>query len=115
MFTLPDPVPINPLAQRGRARGSCASTRRSATIAAARGAIVVDLDAHPVSSDRRLWNEDRLHANPEGHRRIALAAAQALGLPDADASWTDVFTDPLGPPLAASTRGLVRAATSRPG
>ena len=65
-------------------------------IAAARGAFVVDLAAHPVSSDRRLWNEDRLHANSEGHRRIAVAAAHALGVPGGDESWTDVFTDPLG-------------------
>ena len=73
-----------------RLNAECArSPRRAAPI-------VVDLAAHPVSSDRRLWSEDRLHANAEGHRRIALAAAQALGLPDADASWTDVFTDPLG-------------------
>ena len=27
---------------------------------------------------------------------MASAAAHALGLPDTDASWTDVFTDPLG-------------------
>ena len=95
LFTLPDPVPINPLAKSAALR----LVRLNAAIreiATRRGAFLVPLDAHPVASDRRLWNEDRLHANPEGHRRMALAAAHALGLPDTDASWTDVFTDPLG-------------------
>src|SRR3954471_18604163 len=90
MFTLPDPVPINPLAKSAAVR----LVRLNAAIreiATRRGAFLVPLDAHPVASDRRLWNEDRLHANPEGHQRIALAAAHALGLPDADTSWTDVF------------------------
>jgi len=94
LFTLPDPVPINPLARTAVAR----LKRLNAgvhEIAAHRSAYVVDLDAHPVSSDRRLWSDDRLHANPEGHRRIALAAAQALGLPDTDASWTAAFPEPL--------------------
>jgi lysophospholipase L1-like esterase len=95
MFTLPDPVPINPLAKAAAVR----LVRLNAAIreiAARRDAFLAELDAYPVASDRRLWNEDRLHANPEGHQRIALAAAHALGLPDTDASWTDVFTDPLG-------------------
>jgi lysophospholipase L1-like esterase len=90
LFTLPDPVPINPLAKTAAAR----LVRLNAAIreiAAARGAFVVELDLHPVSSDRRLWNEDRLHANPEGHRRIAAAAAHVLGLPDTDMSWTTPF------------------------
>jgi lysophospholipase L1-like esterase len=95
LFTLPDPVPINPLAKSAAARLVLlnASIREIAT---RRGAFLAELDAHSVASDRRLWNEDRLHANPEGHRRIALAAADALGLPDTDASWTDLFTDPVG-------------------
>ena len=95
LFTLPDPLPINPLAKAPAAR----LVRLNAAIheiADRRGAFVADLGAEPVSSDRRLWNEDRLHANPEGHRRIALAAAHALGLPNADTSWSTQFPDPLG-------------------
>jgi lysophospholipase L1-like esterase len=95
LFTLPDPVPINPLAKSAAVR---LLTLNAAIreIATRRGAFLVPLDEHPVASDRRLWNEDRLHANPEGHRRMALAAAHALGLPDTDESWTDVLIDPLG-------------------
>ena len=95
MFTLPDPVPINPLAKSAATRLVVLNAAIRA-IAQRRGAFLVELDAYPVASDRRLWNEDRLHANAEGHRRMASAAAHALGLPDTDASWTDVFTDPLG-------------------
>lgn len=94
LFTLPDPVPVNPLAKAVAAR----LVRLNAAIreiSRRRGTLLVDLEAHPVSSDRRLWSDDRLHANPEGHRRIAAAAAHALGLPDTDMSWAAAFTDPL--------------------
>ena len=65
--------------RRAAARARRSSTPRSASSSAAHGAYLVDLEAHPVASDRRLWNVDRLHANPEGHRRIALAAARGAG------------------------------------
>jgi len=95
-FTLPDPLPINPLAKTPaiRLRRLNAVVRE---LAASHGALLIDLEAHAVASDRRLWDLDRLHANPEGHRRIALAAAHALGLDGADDSWTAAFTDPLAP------------------
>jgi hypothetical protein len=94
--TFPDPVPVNPLASRAVAR----VRRLNAAIrdlAARHGAKLVDLEAHAVSSDRRLWDVDRLHANPEGHRRIALAAAHALELEGADDAWTTAFPEPLVP------------------
>ena len=93
-FTLPDPVPINPIAKSAAVhlRSLNAAVRE---LAAQHGALLVDLEAHAVASDRRLWDRDRLHANPEGHRRIALAAAHALGVAGADESWTTEFDDPL--------------------
>ncbi|MDA0160698.1 SGNH/GDSL hydrolase family protein [Solirubrobacter ginsenosidimutans] len=95
LFTLPDPVPINPLAKT--AAGAIAQLNDAIReISQRRGTFIVELDVHPVSSDRRLWNEDRLHANPEGHRRIALAVAHAMGLPDTDLSWAAGFPSPLG-------------------
>jgi lysophospholipase L1-like esterase len=93
-FTLPDPVAINPIAKTAAAR----LRRLNAAVrelSSRHGAHLVDLEAHPVSSDRRLWDVDRLHANPEGHRRIALAAGHALGLEGADDAWTTAFADPL--------------------
>ena len=93
LFTLPDPVQVNPLARSAavRLRRLNAAVRE---VAARRGAFVVDLERAPVASDPRLWDLDRLHANPEGHRRIAAAAAHALGLPEADDLWTAPFPEP---------------------
>src|SRR4051794_25055336 len=96
LFTLPDPVPINPLARTAAARLTHLNDAIR-EISTRRGTFLVELDRHAVSSDRRLWSEDRLHANAEGHRRIAAAAAHAIGLPDTDMSWTATFPSPLGP------------------
>ncbi|BFV60021.1 SGNH/GDSL hydrolase family protein [Kitasatospora sp. CMC57] len=43
--------------------------------------VVVDLYSAPCFDDRRLWDEDRLHLSPEGHRRVATAVLEALGRP----------------------------------
>jgi hypothetical protein len=51
---------------------------------AAYGTLVVDFAAEPVAGHPALWHDDRLHANSEGHRRIAAALAQAYGLPAED-------------------------------
>jgi lysophospholipase L1-like esterase len=85
-FTYPDPVPVNPIARPARAR-VFAYNGRVRALAARHGAILVDFERHPVTSDPRLWHPDRLHANSEGHARIAAAIAHTLGLPDADADW----------------------------
>ena len=50
--------------------------------------------------DRRLWHPDRLHANTDGHARIAEAFAEALGLPGAGRDWAQ----PLPPGGAVSRR-----------
>ncbi|MFG2863869.1 SGNH/GDSL hydrolase family protein [Streptomyces sioyaensis] len=55
-------------------------------VAARHGAVVVDLYASRALSDPRLWADDRLHLNAEGHRRVAEAVWQAIGLP-AGADW----------------------------
>ncbi|AQW48220.1 SGNH/GDSL hydrolase family protein [Streptomyces violaceusniger] len=48
-------------------------------------ATVVDLFASQAVGDPRMWDEDRLHLNAEGHRRVAEAIWQALGHePEAD-------------------------------
>ena len=87
-FTLPDLASIMPLAalladrvdeMNQRLRELCPRT----------GATLVDLAAHPVASDPRLWSADRLHANSKGHARMAAALAHAIGLPGADARWSE--------------------------
>ena len=40
--------------------------------------VVVDLEPIEVLTDRRLWFEDRLHLNAEGHARVAAAAFNAI-------------------------------------
>jgi lysophospholipase L1-like esterase len=56
-------------------------------LAAQHGAVVVDLFGGGALSDPRLWSDDRLHLNSEGHRRVAEAVWQALGHGPED-DWT---------------------------
>jgi lysophospholipase L1-like esterase len=87
-FTLPDLTPVMPAA-RFVAPRLAALNAAVRTISAASGARLVDFAAHPVATDPRLWDDDRLHANSEGHARIAAALAHALGLPGSDSTWAD--------------------------
>ncbi|MFG2755933.1 SGNH/GDSL hydrolase family protein [Streptomyces wuyuanensis] len=51
---------------------------------------VLDLWSLKSVQDRRAWDGDRLHLSPEGHTRVALRAAQVLGLDvpaDPDQPW----------------------------
>ena len=100
-FTLPDLsslIPLaRPIAPRIRAmndavRAACAET----------GTRLVDFAALPFTTDARLWNEDRIHANPAGHERIAAALAQALGLPGTDGRWREPLPASRPPGLAAA-------------
>ncbi|MEV5972348.1 SGNH/GDSL hydrolase family protein [Streptomyces sp. NPDC051921] len=44
------------------------------------GCPVLDLWSLRSVQDRRAWDDDRLHLSPEGHTRVALRAAQVLGM-----------------------------------
>ncbi|GAA0510982.1 SGNH hydrolase [Saccharopolyspora subtropica] len=50
-------------------------------IADKHGCYVLDLWSMHVLRDPRAWSEDRLHLSAEGHRRVALRACEALGVP----------------------------------
>ncbi|MFD3973695.1 SGNH/GDSL hydrolase family protein [Streptomyces cyaneofuscatus] len=50
-------------------------------LAGRHGAAVVDLYSAPSLSDPRMWDADRLHLAADGHRRVAEAVWQTLGLP----------------------------------
>jgi lysophospholipase L1-like esterase len=54
------------------------------SIAARNGCFVLDQWGAAWVQDWRMWDTDRIHLTDEGHRRMALAAAAALGLPSAD-------------------------------
>ncbi|MEC4017635.1 SGNH/GDSL hydrolase family protein [Streptomyces sp. H27-D2] len=72
-------------------------------LAAKHGAVVVDLLGADVLGDPRMWADDRLHLNAEGHRRVAEAVWQALGL-DAETDWTRTLP-PFVPPKWVARRG----------
>lgn len=92
-FTFPDPTAvITVAAARIRARVESFNARIR-SMSDSRGAVLVDLErdgiAHPA-----LWCSDRLHANGDGHERIAGAAAAALGFGDPEESWAQPLPDP---------------------
>lgn len=93
-FTLPDLTPLMPLARLIAPR-IAALNRALADASRATGTLLVDFAAHPVSTDARLWSEDRIHANSAGHARIADALAHALHLPDSNDTWRQPFPTPL--------------------
>jgi phosphatidylinositol alpha 1,6-mannosyltransferase len=55
------------------------------SLAAAHGAMLLDLDAVPRMGQTDLWAADRVHLRSSGHRYLAYRAAEVLGVPDAHA------------------------------
>ncbi|TSB31691.1 SGNH/GDSL hydrolase family protein [Streptomyces benahoarensis] len=76
-------------------------------VAARHGALVVDLYASRALADPRMWADDRLHLNAEGHRRVAEAVWQTLGF-GAENDWDA----PLPPAVAPGWRAR-RSADAR--
>jgi len=106
-ITMPDLSDVAPMARlvrkrlldlNNRVRDACART----------GVRCVDLAQAPVTRDLRLWSEDRLHANSEGHTRIAAALAHALGLPGHDTSWANPLPGNSRPSLVGRLSGELR-------
>ncbi|MEM8712839.1 MAG: SGNH/GDSL hydrolase family protein, partial [Planctomycetota bacterium] len=102
-FTLPDLAPVMPLARFVTARVGRMNDRIR-EISRGTGALVVDFARAPITSDPRLWSDDRIHANSLGHERMASALANALGL-----SGHDRWDDPLPPRDSTSFLGSARA------
>jgi lysophospholipase L1-like esterase len=57
-------------------------------VAQRRGCLHVDLWSMRVLADSREWCTDRLHLAPDGHRRVALRACEAAGVPVSD-DWRE--------------------------
>jgi lysophospholipase L1-like esterase len=107
--TFPDPSRIMPAARLARARVA-AFNQGIREIAAQQGMLLVDLEQLGVV-DRRLWSVDRLHANSAGHRRIAAAMTEALGLEPDEDPWAPLpAADPVRrvPALWGETRWIAR-------
>lgn len=66
------------------------------TIAGRHGAYVLNQWGMAWLRDWRMWGVDRIHPSPEAHRRLALEAMAALGLP-VPAAEGDTWRDPLPP------------------
>ncbi|WP_040337020.1 SGNH/GDSL hydrolase family protein [Candidatus Blastococcus massiliensis] len=86
-----------PILRRARGRIAVLNTHVW-SIAARTGAAVLDQWSAGWIQDFRLWDTDRIHLTSEGHRRMALAAATALGVPVGDDDWRTPL--PPGPPRA---------------
>jgi len=90
-----------PIIRRTRGRVAVFNTHLW-SIAARQGAVVLDQWGAAWLQDARLWDPgDRIHLTAEGHRRTALAAAAALGVPVAgdDSDWrTPLEPAPPRPP-----------------
>lgn len=102
-FTLPDLGDVMPIARRLQGRLEAMNDAIRAACAAS-GAIVCDLARYPIASDPRLWSDDRLHANSEGHARIAEALAWHLELPGATKAWAESLPDMPRSAFGASIR-----------
>jgi len=87
-FTLPDLSPLLPLARLFAARVHAMNDAVRAACAET-GTRLVDFARWPVATDARLWNPDRIHANPAGHARIADALAETLGLAGSTGGWRE--------------------------
>jgi hypothetical protein len=71
-------------------------------IASRHGCLIVDLWRMHILTDRRLWQPDRLHLTPDGHRRVALLACEVAGIaPSAD--WREPLQETPPPPRPAAT------------
>ncbi|MFE4588588.1 SGNH/GDSL hydrolase family protein [Streptomyces laurentii] len=88
-------------------RGKIATyTAHIHAIAERHGCAVVDLWSMTSIQHPRAWSEDRLHLSSEGHRQVALRAAEVLGLaPTTPATLTTPVRDASA---AAVRRGQAR-------
>lgn len=89
-------------ATRGRA---AIHTANIWSIARRHGCHVVDQWGLHALRDWRMWADDRIHMTSEGHRRVAAAAAEALGIPLEQGGWAI----PLEPAPAISRREALQA------
>lgn len=78
-------------------------------LAAEHGALVVDLYGSRTLSDPRMWADDRLHLNTEGHRRVTEAVWQRLGFP-AEFEWDSLLPEPAPVPWPERRRADLRFA-----
>jgi lysophospholipase L1-like esterase len=118
MFTGFDPVGV-PVLRRLRGRIAAFDMHLRA-IADERGCDLVDMWSMRFLRDKSAWSADRLHLSPDSHRRVALRAAEVLGVPVTE-DWRAPSGDAAAPGgLETAAKTLVGAGTetgalARPG
>jgi lysophospholipase L1-like esterase len=109
MFTGFDPVAFPVLRMlRGRI---AAYNMHLRAIADDRGCDLVDLWSMRFLRDPASWSSDRLHLTPESHRRVALRAAEVLGVPVTE-DWRAPLRDNRGPGEVSDTMAEPGAAVA---
>ena len=78
-------------------------------IAGKYGCLLVDLWPMRMLTDRRMWAPDRLHLTAEGHRRVALMACEAVGIPVAEDWRSPLPPGPARPGLTGAAADWVTA------
>jgi lysophospholipase L1-like esterase len=79
-------------------------------IASRHGCLIVDLWRMQILTDRRLWQPDRLHLTPDGHRRVALLASEVAGFSPSE-DWRAPLQEtpvPSGRAVSAATWAAAR-------
>ncbi len=99
-ITMPDLSEVTAFAKRARPK-LLAFNDGIRALCAETGVLLLDVAQYPVACDPRLWHEDRLHANAEGHRRIAAGLASVLQLPGFDGDWAAPLPPVPAPSIAA--------------
>ena len=85
MATPTDPAGA-PVVERTRPKAAVYLAHLAA-IAERHGAYLLNQWSLTFLKDWRMWEPDRIHMSSEGHRRVALAAYEALGHTAAEADW----------------------------
>jgi len=101
-ITYPDPEGLAPIGRLLREK-TFTFNQALREVAEKNGALLLDLETTPIGADPRIWCDDRLHLNAEGHRRLSIGMASLIGAEGED--WLTAL-----PPLQGPGR-LSKAAT----
>mgnify|MGYP002633900289 CR=1 FL=1 len=82
-ITYPDPQGLAPIG-RFLHEKTMEFNQELRRVAAKNDVLLLDLESTPITSDPRFWCADRLHLNPEGHRRLAVGMASLVTQPGED-------------------------------
>jgi len=106
-ITYPDPAGMSPVG-RLLSEATIRFNEGLREVAARHGALLLDIDEFETSVDERLWCDDRLHLNSEGHRRLARGMASLVDPEVSDSEWLEDLEPIDQRPLAHRLAGEAR-------